>query len=114
MKKQSGFLLCKRYLDCVSDDGSVFIGYAASLRWSGLLMNYSSILQVRYDKEVEIDITLQEFSVPQVADSCIQWSSSHLNIAGTWKAIAQPIKRTLLESSIGSIEWNCLHPHARA
>jgi hypothetical protein len=113
-KDRSSFLLSKWYLDCVSDDGSAFIGYAASLRWKGLSLNYSSILQHRCDKEVEINTTLQEFSAPQVADSSIRWSSSHLKVVGTWKAIAQPIKRTLLESAIGNIEWNCVQPHARA
>jgi len=62
---------------------------------------------------VEINTTLH-FSAPQVTDSSIQWASSHLGVLGTWKGIAQPIKRTLLESPGGNIEWNCLLPRARA
>jgi hypothetical protein len=113
-KDASRFLLSKWYLDCVSVDGSAFIGYAASLRWRGLSLNYSSVLQHLPGEEVKIDSTLQELSTPQVAGSSIQWSSPRLSVVGSWEAAARPIKRTLLESAAGSIEWNCLHPRARA
>jgi hypothetical protein len=114
MKMGSSFLLSKWYLDCVSDDGSAFIGYVASLRWRGLSLNYASALQYGHEREVETETTLQESAIPQVKGSCVQWSSSRLGLTGSWEATAQPIKRILLELPAGSIEWNCLQPRARA
>jgi hypothetical protein len=58
--------------------------------------------------------TLQESSAPRADGSAIEWSSPRLKLAGLWEADARPIKRTLLESSAGKIEWNCLQPRARA
>ena len=110
----SNFLLSKWYLDCVSEGGSAFIGYATSLRWGGLSLNYSSVLRHRSDESADMDTTLQEFSAPKVAGSSIKWSSPRLKVVGTWEANARPFKRTLLDSADGRIEWNCLHPRARA
>ena len=114
LKNGSSFLLSKWYLDCVSDEGSAFIGYAASLRWRGLSLNYSSVLRRRPGEGVKTETTLQEFSAPEVAGPSLRWSSARLGVAGTWEAAAPSFKRTLLESNDGSIEWNCLHPRARS
>jgi hypothetical protein len=108
------FLLSKWYMDCVSENGGAFIGYVASLRWRGLSLHYSSVLHYVHGKEVEVDISLQESTIPQVKGSSIQWSSPRLGVSGKWEAIAQPIKRSLLEMPAGSIQWHCLQPRARA
>lgn len=98
----------------MSDDGSAFIGYAAKLRWKRMSFTYSSILHTQAGKDVEIDTTLRECNSPEISESSTCWSSSRLNVVGNWKAIAQPIRRTLLSSPAGNIEWNCLHPQATA
>lgn len=98
----------------MDQDGSAFIGYAASLNWKGLSLNYASRLQYQPGGKPEIESTLQACSVPKVAGQFIRWSSSRLGIEGTWEATAQPIKRTLLESAEGDISWECLHPRAHA
>ena len=114
LKNGSSFLLSKWYLDCVSDDGSAFIAYAASLRWRGLSLNYSSMLLHRPGEASKTDTTLQEFSIPEVAGPSLRWSSARLGVAGTWESAAPSFKRTLLQSADGSIEWNCLRPRARS
>lgn len=114
LKKGTGFLLSKWYLDCVTGDGSAFIGYAASLSWKGLTLSYSSALRYRPGEGVRTDTTLEEFSTPEVAGQTIRWSSPRLRVEGTWEADARPLRRTLLESDAGDIEWDCLHPRARA
>lgn len=114
LKKGSGFLLSKWYLDCVTCDGSAFIGYAASLSWKGLSLSYSSVLRYRPEEGVRTDTTLEEFSTPEAAGQTIRWSSPRLRVEGTWEADARPLSRTLLESDAGGIEWNCLHPRAHA
>lgn len=114
MKERSNFLLSKWYLDCVSDQGEVFIAYVASLRWQRLVINYSSTLQRQRDGHTETNISLREAATPQVTGSSIEWSSPHLNVTGTWKALARPIQRVLFESEAGSLAWNCLQPNAAA
>ena len=112
MKKQSNFLLSKWYMDCVSNGGDVFIGYAAVLRWKALSINYSSILQYQNGKQAEARTSLLKFSTPQITDSSLDWFSDSLGIKGTWKAISPPIEKTLFESDTGDIKWRCLQPLA--
>ncbi|MFN2391653.1 MAG: hypothetical protein ABR566_06770 [Pyrinomonadaceae bacterium] len=114
MKRQSNFLLSKWYMDCVSDAGDVFIGYAALLQWKALSINYSSILQYQNGKQTESRTSLRKFSPPQIKDCLLNWSSDSLEIKGTWKAISSPIERTIFESDAGDIKWQCLQPLAEA
>jgi hypothetical protein len=46
-----GFVLSKYYLDCVSDDGDVFIAYAAEVRWHALALSYTAVLVRRATEE---------------------------------------------------------------
>lgn len=57
-EKESSFLLSKWYLDCVADDGGVFLGYAAKLSWKGLSLNYASVLQSGPGQETKTGTTL--------------------------------------------------------
>lgn len=114
MKRHSHFLLSKWYMDCVSDDGNVFIGYAATLKGRGVSINYSSVLQYQNNKQTEVTTSLLRFSAPRTIGSSLNWSSGPLGVSGTWNAIALPIKRTIFESDTGTIEWHCLQPLARA
>jgi hypothetical protein len=100
-------------LDCVADDGDAFIGYSARLSWRALSLNYASVLRCRPGRKAETSTTLQESSAPRADGSAVKWSSPRLKVGGTWAADAPPIKRTLLESSDGKIEWHCLQPRAR-
>src|SRR5205085_214579 len=106
--------MSKWYLDCVTDEGSAFIAYAASLRWRSLSIKYSSVLLHRPGEVLKTETTLQEFSTPEVAGPSLRWSSARLGVSGTWESAAPPFKRTLLESDDGAIEWSCLRPRARS
>jgi hypothetical protein len=112
--RKNGFLLSKWYLDCVTDEGSAFIGYAASLSWRGLSLNYSSLLLHRSSEGATTKTALQGFSAPEVTGTLVRWSSPRLGVAGTWEADARAFRRRLFESAEGGIEWECLQPRARA
>jgi hypothetical protein len=114
VEKGTSFLLSKWYLDCVADDGRAFIGYSARLSWRALSLNYASALRCRPGRKAETITTLQESFAPRADGSAVRWSSPRLKVGGTWEADAPPIKRTLLESSDGKIEWHCWQPRARA
>jgi len=114
LKTRSNFLLSKWYLDCVADDGELFIAYVASLKWQGVSINYSSTLHRQADGQTETNTSLREASVPHQAGAFVEWRSAHLNVGGTWRARAEPVQRVLLETETGSLEWNCLQPCAAA
>lgn len=101
-------------MDCVSDAGDVFIGYAALLQWKAFSINYSSILQYQNGKQAESHTSLRKFSAPQIKDHTLDWSSDALKVKGTWKAISPPIERTIFEAVAGDIKWRCLQPLAGA
>ena len=101
-------------MDCVSDTGDVFIGYAALLRWKAFTLKYSSVLERQNDQPTEVRTSLVKFSTPQVTDSLLHWSSDSLGVNGTWKALCAPVERTLFESEAGDIKWRCLQPRAAA
>ena len=114
MEKRSKFTLSKWYMDCVSDDGEVFIGYAAALRWRGVGIDYSSTLQHQHGEGTKINTSLQKLSTPQITALSVHWISRALGVDGTWSGSAPPIERTVFRSEVGSVEWRCLQPNARA
>jgi hypothetical protein len=114
LPETSNFLLSKWYMDCVSEEGDVFIAYAASLRWKGLEINYSSTLRRQCDAQTEANTSLKRYSAPEVSGDSIQWSSRALGVEGTWTAIAEPLEQTIFESDAGRVEWRCLYPRATA
>lgn len=107
------FLLSKWYLDCISEDGKVFIGYSASLRLKSLKINYSSILRYEHIKGIETKTSIGGYSVPEDSEALIRWSHRRLGIDGTWNAISPPINKKLFDSDAGSIDWNCMQPLSR-
>jgi hypothetical protein len=108
------FLLSKWYLDCVSEQGDVFIGYAAVLHWRGFLVRHSSILRHQRDRNLTRNASARAYSPPEVAEGSIGWSSSELNVTGVWRSLSRPVERTIFTSKHGSVEWRCLQPGALA
>jgi hypothetical protein len=106
------FHLAKWYLDCIADDGRAFIAYAATLRWKALVLHYSSYLFLDGRRSVHTGTSLREASFPLAHGPEIHWKSAHLQIDGTWKALREPIERTLQATPYGGITWSCLQPHA--
>jgi hypothetical protein len=114
LQARPNFLLSKWYLDCVSDAGELFIAYVATVRWQGVTINYSSAIHRQSDGRTKTKTSLRDSPAPQVAGPSIEWSSSYLDVGGTWRALARPVQRVLLESAAGRLEWNCLQPNAEA
>lgn len=112
MNTDTGFLLVKWYLDCVTDDGRTFIGYSAEMKWKALTLHYSSSLQHTAGSASTTRTSLRKGPSPRLRDSIIDWSSPSLLLKGTWKPLASPIQEALYESPDGSILWSCLAPHA--
>jgi hypothetical protein len=113
MNERSPFSLSKWYMDCVADDGTAFVGYHARLRWRRLTIHYASILEHR-DGATRSATSLRRGAAPTVGDGSVGWSCDRLGVEARWTGTAPAVRRTLLRSERGAIEWHCVHPHARA
>jgi len=105
----NSFLLTKWYLDCVTENGETAIVYSADLCWKTLSLRYGSLLTVLGGK-IGSASAVHGISAPVIEGETISLSQPGLDIAGTWKALRTPIRRTVFENPRGSVDWNCLQP----
>ncbi len=96
------FHLSKWYLDCVGEDGSVFLAYRAELCWRDLRLHFASVL--------DHDTLLQETPPPRQTSGVWQWESPCLGVSAHWDPLDQPVHRTLIEG----VDWSCHVPRGRA
>ncbi len=101
------FRLRKYYLDLVTRDGTALIAYAARLQFAGLRVGYSSVLLAPADQPPSERSVLDRHPLPRATNGTLIWNSPALELSGRWEGPAQEIRRTLLQTSAGSIRWNC-------
>jgi hypothetical protein len=114
MDESSRFSLSKWYLDCTADNGDVLLGYAASLHWRALRLEYSSILVRLSSGEIRTKSTLHNGKIPMSTDGTVHWQCAALGLEGTWIAKEQPISKRVFEASRTPLLWSCVQPRARA
>jgi hypothetical protein len=107
------FELSKWYLDAVGEDGEVFIGYRANLRWRRLAISYASALTAGA-RDARTRSTARPGKEPDFFEGALAWAESKLAARATWRGAASPIVHTLYESPEGAVQWHCLLPSARA
>jgi len=110
--KQSSFLLSKWYMDCIAEDGEVFIAYAANLRWRSLSFDYSSTLRKCGDDPPRADTSLRNVVMPVQSGGEIRWQNS--DTSATWHTKSEPVERMILDCADGRIFWRCVAPLAEA
>ncbi len=108
------FRLRKWYVDCVSDDGDVFIGYSAELRWRSLGIAYESALVSIDGEHVRTWTSLRNPAPPVAAFGRLDWNTPALGVVGNWTGAANPLRETIFSTEEGEIEWSCLLPSAEA
>jgi hypothetical protein len=112
MTSPSGFRLVKWYLDAVSGDGEVFVGYHARLAFRGLVLRYASLLLSPPHGPAKAATTLARAPAP-VADAVgVRWAVPRLGFAGAWQPQVPAVERRLLESPEGFVDWSCTAPAA--
>jgi len=114
MAQSPGFSISKWYLDCITDDGDAFVGYAASLRWKALSLEYSSYLVRRTTGEIQTKATLQGGKQPVIAGDSLRWDCPALKLEGMWQAKQQPIGCKVFRASKTPLDWTCIQPHGVA
>lgn len=106
------FRLSKWYLDLVTEDGAVLIGYRTRLQWGLARVRWASVLCSPPDGPPEEQVTLRDPGALHREGDMFSWRSSALGIAGRWRRLAPPIGQVLWRSPRGTIRWNCLQPAA--
>jgi len=114
MGESSQFSLSKWYLDCTADNGDALVGYAASLHWRVLSLEYSSILVRRSTGEIRTKATLQQGRLPVMMNDSVQWKCPALGLKATWIAREPPMSRKVFEASDTPLLWSCVQPRAWA
>ncbi len=108
------FRLLKWYLDLVTEDGTVFIGYAARVRLGGVQVGYASALVSPPGARTSEQGATDRSPLPTLGDSTLAWECPTLRLSGTWVAEAPPVQRVLLQGRDGAIQWCCHLPRASA
>ena len=107
------FDLQKWYMDCVSSDGALFIGYAAHLKWNALNVKFLSRLTLR-DSELLTESALKGFTAPLQNGSQIEWKNDELHLACRWSNAKPCEPKTLLDTATGQVVWHCWAQNADA
>lgn len=108
------FLLEKWYLDCVTDDGDVLVGYWATARLGVLRLRYAACLAGRPGARLTSRYTLRPAAPPEITGNELRWDCPGLRVAGTWTLCESGIDRILLDGPRGRVRWQCLGPRALA
>lgn len=114
MQSAEDFSLIKWYLDCITDEGSVFIGYIALLAWKAFSLHYSSVMLYDRSSGLCSDTSLRATPFPQTDGSTICWVSDPLHVDGKWSALPSPVTREWQRGNSATIIWSCLQPGAQA
>ena len=108
------FVVDKWYLDLVTADGVVVVGYRLAVRWLAFDLQMASRLRAAPGEATDERSTPHETSTPNLAGGHLSWSAPTLGLRADYEALDPPIQCTLLDSPGGRIEWSCLLPRARA
>ena len=108
------FRLSKWYCDCVTDDGSAFVGYWARMGWGPFTLPYAAALYKSKGEPTRERSSLRKSRMPTRHGEELRWECDRLGVRGTWSPVAPAVSRTLLETTDGTIEWHCHLPSAHA
>lgn len=101
------FRLEKWYLDCVTPDGAVLIGYAARLDWGLVRLSYGARMTKAKDHPLAQHQSLS-FGTLVDGTGTISWANDRLKVRGEWTG-GEPIAPTVVVNEpAGRIEWQCL------
>jgi len=109
---KSPFRLTKWYLDCVSDAGDAVMVYCARCAWHGVRIHYSSVLSM-VDGQACVRSSLRPFRQPSEEAGVIRLDLPHMKINGEWQPLDPAVRKVLLQTKSGTVDWNCVQPRAR-
>lgn len=107
------FSLDKYYLDAVTDSGDFLIGYYAKLRFGELSLCYSDTVHSNGIEGVAPGPSFDRRSTPVSAGQSLTWNHTRLGVQGRWTSLSPPVRKELLSTSEGCVDWNCLQPGSK-
>ncbi len=107
MGGKSDFYLSKWYLDFIGPDGETFIFYAATLRWHGFEIRYTSKIEHKPGQATFEKSRFRNVQMPILENDLIRWSDPEFAADGLWRSLSEPIRARLFESQDGYLDWNC-------
>jgi hypothetical protein len=113
-EREGRFRLWKYYLDCVSEDGAVCIGYVARLRWGPLSVGYCALLECDADGTRRERHSYVRVPEPVVSSSEVEWLCEPLGVRGRWSNATVRHEATLLDGEAGRVHWQVLAPRSPA
>jgi hypothetical protein len=101
------FRFQKWYLDLVTGDGTVFIGYHARLTWGAVRAKWASTLLSPAGARSLEATSLRGTGIVTRNSQTVSWTCPSLDVTAAWQFIAPPVRQTLLDESRGAIRWEC-------
>jgi len=112
--KTGSFRLQKWYLDAADERGNVYIGYWGKVNWKHLRLVFFQHLWHTEQGGVRTRSGLSKRPPPRmINENLLRWDTAEARVG--WQSAAdEGISETLLTTSEGDIDWQCLQPKARA
>ena len=106
--------LSKWYLDVVTDEGTVLVAYALSIKWAALRVEGASFLLADPGSEPRERRVWSHVRAPSQNGDSLRFCHEDLRIDGEWRRSASAIDASLLDDESGRLSWACAAPCADA
>ena len=107
------FALTKWYLDCLSSDGRVAIGYWVKLRWRGMSLRWHALTLWENGQRTVERSSLSPSPMPSRTSEEICWNASALGCRVVAEGCRSAGVLRLFQTATGSVDWRCEAPMAR-
>ncbi len=104
----------KWYADCVTADGTVFIGYSAQVGLGPITLPYQATLTGGKGEPLSQQTAWRTREMPDLDADGATWRCPKLNLDGRWSRASPPFHRVLLDTQSVTIDWRCHMPRAAA
>ncbi|MBX7172712.1 MAG: hypothetical protein K1X72_17210 [Pyrinomonadaceae bacterium] len=98
-------------MDCIDENGNIFIGYIGIVKWRKFSFNYSNFLF--YDAlkdEFKADYSIKKSPFPEWTYPQLKWTHQSLKIDGEWNSLQSSVEEKLLQEDERFINWSCFQP----
>lgn len=104
------FQMRKWYVDCVTADGTAFIGYASRIRLGPVDVPYQAYLFCPVEESPRSEFAFGGEELPALRDESLAWRSSRLGLRSSWTRAAGALTATLLDEEELGVQWRCHVP----
>ena len=86
------------------------IFYAATLKWQGLQVSYTSWLHHHPAEGTRLLSRLRHVQMPVREGSLISWADPGFGVSGTWTSRSPMVEDRIFDSEEGYLDWHCYQP----